>query len=149
MTSDRAFTLIGRGCLRQLLVNEPAARQRNAEALHQMRIGCAGCAPRFRLFSEVVTDDQIETIKAELKWLGAELAPARDSGFISVEALRPLRKQQADQPGFESISRMFARERLKAYRRAREAVESPSFARWCSIPRSGSKPGHGTFRTIR
>jgi triphosphatase len=127
MTSDRAFTLIGRGCLRQLLVNEPAARQRNPEALHQMRIGLRRLRAAISLFSEVVTDDRIEAIKTELKWLGGELAPARDLDSFLSEALRPLRKHQADQPGFESISRMFARERLKAYRQAREAIESPRF----------------------
>ena len=126
-TVARAFTLIGRSCLRQLLVNEPAIRQRNPEALHQMRIGLRRLRAAISLFSEVVTDNQIEAIKAELKWLGAELAPARDLDSFLSEALRPLRKQQADQPGFESISRMFARERLKAYRRAREAIESPRF----------------------
>ena len=56
-----------------------------------------------------------------------ELAPARDLDSFLIEALRPLRKQQADEPGLISISRMFARERLKSYRRAREAVESARF----------------------
>jgi inorganic triphosphatase YgiF len=127
MTADRAFTLIGRGCLRQLLVNEPAATQRNPEALHQMRIGLRRLRAAISLFSEILADERIEAIKAELKWLGAELAPARDLDSFLSEALRPLRKQQADQPGFESISRMFARERLKAYQRAREAIASPRF----------------------
>lgn len=127
LEAGRAFILIGRACLRQLLVNEPATRRRDAEALHQMRIGLRRLRAAISLFSEVVTDDRVEAIKAELKWLGMELAPARDLDSFLSEALRPLRKQQADEPGFESISRMFARERLKSYRRAREAVESPRF----------------------
>jgi inorganic triphosphatase YgiF len=127
MTTGRAFTMIGRACLRQLLVNEPATRRRDPEALHQMRIGLRRLRAAISLFSDVVTDGRVEAIKAELKWLGAELAPARDLDSFLSEALRPLRKRQADQPGFESISRMFARERLKAYRRAREAVDSPRF----------------------
>jgi triphosphatase len=127
VAAGRAFVLIGRTCLRQLLVNEPAMKRRNSEALHQMRIGLRRLRAAISLFSDVVADDRVAAIKAELKWLGTELAPARDLDSFLSEALQPLRKRQADEPGFESISRMFARERLKSYRRACEAVESPRF----------------------
>ncbi len=125
--AGRAFTLIGRACLRQLMANEDATKKRNAEALHQMRIALRRLRAAISLFSSVVTDSRIEAIKAELKWLGRELAPARDLDSFLIEALRPLRRQQADEPGLISISRMFARERLKSYRRAQEAVESARF----------------------
>jgi inorganic triphosphatase YgiF len=126
-TAGRSFTLIARACLRQLLANESAATKRNAEALHQMRIALRRLRAAISLFSAVVTDPRVEAIKAELKWLGRELAPARDLDSFLIEALRPLRKQQANEPGLVSISRMFARERLKSYRRAQEAVESARF----------------------
>jgi triphosphatase len=126
-TAGRAFTLIGRACLRQLVANEAATKKRHAEALHQMRIALRRLRAAISLFSAVVTDSRVEAIKAELKWLGRELAPARDLDSFLIEALRPLRKQQADEPGLISISRMFARERLKSYRRAQEAVESARF----------------------
>ncbi len=51
MSAARAFTLIGRACLRQLLVNEPATRQRDAEALHQMRIALRRLRAAISLFS--------------------------------------------------------------------------------------------------
>jgi triphosphatase len=126
-SAGRAFTLIARACLRQLVANEGATEKRNAEALHQMRIALRRLRAAISLFAAVVADDRVEPIKAELKWLGRELAPARDLDSFLIEALRPLRKQQADEPGLISISRMFARERLKSYRRAREAVESARF----------------------
>ena len=125
--AGRAFTLIGRACLRQLLANEPGTIKRDAEALHQMRIALRRLRAAISLFSGVVSDDRVEAIKAELKWLGREFAPARDLDSLLIEVLRPLRKQQANEPGFTSISRMFARERLKSYRRAREAVQSSRF----------------------
>ena len=125
--AGRAFTLIARACLRHLVENEGATERRNAEALHQMRIALRRLRAAISLFSTLVTDDRVEPIKAELKWLGRELAPARDLDSFLIEALRPLRKQQADEPGLISISRMFARERLKSYRRARDAVESARF----------------------
>jgi len=125
--AGRAFTLIVRACLRQLLANESAAKKRNAEALHQMRIALRRLRAAISLFSAVVTDPRVEAIKAELKWLGREFGPARDLDSFLIEALRPLRKQQANEPGLISIGRMFARERLKSYRRAQEAVESARF----------------------
>ncbi|MEA3026942.1 MAG: triphosphatase [Alphaproteobacteria bacterium] len=126
-SAGRAFTLIGRACLRQLLANEPATIKRDAEGLHQMRIALRRLRAAISLFFDVVSDSRTEAVKAELRWLGREFAPARDLDSLLIEVLRPLRKQQANEPGFASISRMFARERLKSYRRAQEAVQSPRF----------------------
>ncbi|MGZ5842085.1 MAG: CHAD domain-containing protein, partial [Xanthobacteraceae bacterium] len=103
------------------------AKKRDAEALHQMRIALRRFRAAISLFSSVVSDPRVEAIKAELRWLGRELGPARDLDSFLIEALRPLRKQQANEPGLISISRMFARERLKSYRRAQAAVESARF----------------------
>ena len=125
--SGRAFTLIARSCLHQLLSNERATKERNAEALHQMRIALRRLRAAISLFSAVVTDSHVEAIKSDLKWFGRELAAARDLDSFLIEVLRPLRKQQANEPGLASISRMFARERVKSYRRAQEAVESARF----------------------
>jgi CHAD domain-containing protein len=46
---------------------------------------------------------------------------------LFIEVLKPLRKQHANEPGFASISKMFARKRLKSHRQAREAVQSARF----------------------
>ena len=127
MSSGRAFTLIGRACLRQLIANEPATQKRNSEALHQMRIALRRLRAAISLFSDVVTDDRVSIIKDELKWLGNELGPARDLDTFLIEVLKPLRKQQPNEPGLVSIIRMFARERLKGYRRAQQAVQSVRF----------------------
>jgi triphosphatase len=125
MPSSRAF---GRACMQQLLVNQAAMiNKRHPEALHQMRIALRRLRAAISLFKDVVTDDRVEAIKTELKWIGSELAPARDLDSFVIEALRPLHKQQADQPGLESIARLFARERIKSHKRAREAVESQRF----------------------
>ena len=127
MSTGRAFTLIGRACLRQLVANEPATQRRDSEALHQMRIALRRLRAAISLFSDVVSDDRVAIIKAELKWLGSEFGPARDLDSFILEVLKPLRKQQADEPGLVSIGKMFARERLKSYRRAQDAVQSARF----------------------
>ena len=127
MSTGRAFTMIGRACLRQLVANEPATIRRDAEALHQMRVALRRLRATISLFSDVVSDDRIDTIKTELRWLAREFGPARDLDTLLIEVLKPLRKQHANEPGLVSISKMFARERLKGYRRAQEAVQSARF----------------------
>jgi CHAD domain-containing protein len=125
--TGQAFTLIGTACLRQLIAHEPATIKRDPEALHQMRIALRRLRAAISLFSEIVNDEQAEAIKTELRWLGREFAPARDLDSLLMDVIKPLQKQQADAPGFASVARIFARERLKSYRQAQAAVQSPRF----------------------
>jgi len=127
MSAGRAFTLIGRACLRHLVANVPATIDRDVEALHQMRVALRRLRASISLFSDFVSDDRIDAIKTELRWLAREFGPARDLDTFIIETLRPMRKQHPSQPGLVSIGRMFARERLKGYRRAQEAVKSARF----------------------
>ena len=127
MTTGCAFTLIGRACLRQLVANEPATKNRNSEALHQMRVALRRLRAAISLFSEVVSDDNVNAIKTELRWLGQETGPARDLDMLLIEVLNPLQKQHANAPGLVGVSRTFARKRLKSYRRAQDAIQSARF----------------------
>jgi len=127
MSAGRAFTLIGRACLRHLVANEPATKTRDVEALHQMRVALRRLRAAMSLFSDIVSDNRIDAIKTELRWLAREFGPARDLDTLFIEVLKPLRKQHANEPGFVSIGKMFARKRLKSYRQAQEAVQSARF----------------------
>ena len=127
INAGRAFTLICRACLRHLVVNEPATIRRDEQALHQMRIAVRKLRAAISLFSDVVGDDRVGTIKTELRWFARELGPARELDVFLFEVLKPLKNQHKNDPGFISISRMFARRRLQGYRRARDAVQSARF----------------------
>lgn len=127
MSTGRAFTLIGRACLRQLVANETATKNRNVEALHQMRVALRRLRAAISLFSHVVSDDKVNTIKTELRWLGQETGPARDLDMLFIEVLMPLRKQHANELGLVDVCRMFARKRLKSFRRAQDAIQSARF----------------------
>ena len=127
MSTGRAFMLVGRACLRQMVVNAPATISRDAEALHQLRVAFRRLRAAISLFSEVVTDDRVNTIKSELRWLARECGPARDLDTFILEVLNPLRKLNANEPGLVSIRKMFARKRLKSYRQASDAVQSTRF----------------------
>jgi inorganic triphosphatase YgiF len=127
MSAGRAFTLIGRACLRHLIANEPATKIRDAEGLHQMRVALRRLRAAISVFSDMLRDDRIDTIKSELRWLAREFGPARDLDTLFIEVLKPLRKQHANELGFVSISKMFARKRLKSHRQAQETVQSVRF----------------------
>ncbi len=127
ISTGRAFTLIGRHCLRHLIANVSATINCNSEALHQMRVALRRLRAAISLFSDVVSDDRVSLIKTELKWLARELGPARDLDTLLIEVLKPLRNQHPNERGLVSISKMFARARIKAYRRARETVQSARF----------------------
>jgi triphosphatase len=127
MSTGRAFTLVGRACLRHLVANVPATIGRDGNALHQMRVGLRRLRAAISLFFPVVADDRAEAIKTELRWLAQELGPARDLDTLLFEVIKPLRKQHGNEPGLVSISNMFARKRLKSYRQAQAAVQSARF----------------------
>jgi triphosphatase len=127
ISAGRAFTLIGRACLRHLVANVPATISRDGNALHQMRVALRRLRAAISLFSAVAGDDRVEAIKNEVRWLAQELGPARDLDTLISEVIKPLRKQHANEPGFASISNMFTRKRLKSYQRAQAAVQSARF----------------------
>jgi triphosphatase len=127
LSAGRAFTLVGRACLRHLAVNASSITVRDGTALHQARVALRRLRAAISLFSEVVAGDRAEAIKTELRWLAHELGPARDLDTLLFEVIRPLRQRHANEPGLVSISNMFTRKRLKSYRRAQEAVQSARF----------------------
>jgi inorganic triphosphatase YgiF len=127
MSAGHAFTLVGRACLRHLVANVPAVMAKDWNAVHQMRVALRRLRAAISLFSPVVADDRVETIKTELKWLAQELGPARDLDTLLFEVVKPLQKQHAKEPGLASIGKMFARKRLKSYKQAQQAVQSARF----------------------
>ena len=92
ISTGRAFTLIGRACLHHLVANVPAMISRDAEALHQMRVALRRLRAAISLFSEVVSDDRINIIKTELRWLARECGPARDVDTLLIEVLKAATK---------------------------------------------------------
>ena len=127
MTLTQAFSAIATSCLRQLVNNELAVKRREPEAVHQMRIAIRRLRTAISLFSDVVTDERAIFIKTELKWLGGELAPARDLDAFLKEALSPLRKAHPRQAGLASLYRKVSRQRTKGYDRAAAAIESARY----------------------
>ena len=127
MTCKEAFRVIGLGCLRHLIANEPAMLTGNGESLHQMRVALRRLRAAISVFAEVVADEDTQRIKSELGWITGELGPARDLDTFVAEVLTPFREQHPGEPGLVPICRDFARRRAKAYAHAADVVRSARF----------------------
>ncbi len=95
MTAGEAFRAIALSCLRQIIANEPAMCTGKAEALHQMRIGLRRLRAAIAIFADVVGDEDLKKIKAELKWITRELGPARDLDVFATDVLGPAKGQSS------------------------------------------------------
>jgi inorganic triphosphatase YgiF len=127
MEAGEAFRAIAENCLRQIMANEPSMCAGQAEALHQMRIGLRRLRAAIAVFADVVDDDDVETIKGELKWITKELGPARDLDVFGADVLRPLRTKRPEDPGLAASDRQFEEKRMAAYARAAAAARSLRF----------------------
>jgi triphosphatase len=128
-TTENAFKAIAKQCLRQVLANRPAMLSRNAEALHQMRIGLRRLRTANSVFKEVVGGSDRERVKTELKWITTELGPARDLDVLNAEVLPPIGEVLSQQNDLAEAARQeFQERREQAYDKAAHAVKSPRFA---------------------
>jgi inorganic triphosphatase YgiF len=127
MAAGEAFRAIALSCVRQIVANEPAMCAGQAEALHQMRIGLRRLRAAIAIFADVVGDEDLEKIKAELKWITRELGPARDLDVFATDVLAPLRASHPEDAGIAATHREFEGMRAMAYASAAGAVRSDRF----------------------
>lgn len=127
MTSAEAFRVIAHGCLHQVAGNERAMCAGNAAALHQMRIGFRRLRTALSVFAGFLADSQIDTIKAEIKWMTGALAPARELDVFLAEVMVPLRREYREESGLQSLYRSYSAQRTRAYERVKQAANSVRF----------------------
>ncbi len=128
MSVMTAFQVIARECLRQLAANAPVIVVRDdAEAIHQMRVATRRLRAALSLFADIVGDDRLEDIKAELRWIAESLAGARGIDVFVAEVLEPMRHRHPREPGMFELAKYFAERRHNAHGEARAAVHSPRF----------------------
>jgi triphosphatase len=128
MTSVEAFQVIGASCLRHLTANEAIVRKtREADAVHQMRVALRRLRAAITLFKNVVEDDQVSRIKAELKWMAGLLGEARDLDVHIVTVLEPAQAEHADDPGYTELLADYRERRKLAYERIEESIASTRF----------------------
>ncbi|OPY98535.1 hypothetical protein A5906_30910 [Bradyrhizobium sacchari] len=129
LSPRNAFGVIAHSTLRQITANADPVRDMDSEGVHQMRVGLRRLRAAISLFSGIMPRASTERIKAELKWLTSELAPAREIDVFLTESILPIAGQGVPKRGARAIAKTFSAERRAAFARAREAVESPRYRR--------------------
>lgn len=127
MPAGEAFRVIARACMGQLVAHEAATLARDANALHQMRVALRRLRAAISLFKTIVADEDAERVKGELKWIGRQLAAARDADVFIAEVLAPQRKAKPDDRGIAWLLRRFEEARAAGYDRASEAIRGQRY----------------------
>jgi triphosphatase len=127
MPVGEAFRAIALGCLRQIVANEPAVCAGQSEALHQMRIGVRRLRAAITIFADIARGEEMERIKAELRWIMRELGPARELDVFAADVLAPLRASRPEDVRATGAHRDFEQRRKQAYVSAANAIQSDRF----------------------
>jgi inorganic triphosphatase YgiF len=127
MTASEAFDVIAFSALRHFTSNADGVRQSDPEAVHQMRVGLRRLRAAISLFGTVLPPASTEKIKAELKWLTRELAPAREIDVFLKEKIKPLERFAEPKRGVRAIEKQFSNRRKQAFGRARVALATARY----------------------
>jgi triphosphatase len=122
-----AFKIIGLACLDQIVGNKPAVVKGDAEGVHQMRVGLRRLRAAISLFRDLLRGPQTTAAKVELKWLAAELGPARELGVLVDRIAALTRRLPAHSDGMPSLREELVDKREAALTRAQNAVQSQRF----------------------
>ena len=130
MDCAHAFRLIALACLRQITANADRLRHRaSPEVVHQLRVGLRRLRSLLTTFKATVADARTPAIKAELKWLTAELDSARNLDVLLQGDYRAALAQKEVAEGLKGLGARLRAARRIAYARAASAVESERFRR--------------------
>jgi inorganic triphosphatase YgiF len=125
--AQSAFQTIARGCLHQLLANQPVMLDGDPEGLHQMRVALRRLRAAISLFNDMLSDPQTDALKIEFKWIAGELGPMRELDVFTQRVVEPAAGSGPHGPGMVLLSRAVRQRRAEASARAHEAVSSPRF----------------------
>lgn len=123
MEAREAFRVIARSTFRHFAANADAVRNLDPEGVHQMRVGLRRLRTAISLFSGMLSG-RAEEMKAELKWLTNELAPAREIDVFVREKISHAARGHVPRRGAAAIQEEFAARRDAALERARRAITS-------------------------
>ena len=129
MTARDAFKAIGLATLRHFSANADGVRALDAESVHQMRVGLRRLRAAISLLDDILPGPSTARIKAELKWLTGELAPAREIDVFLTEQIDPLGRTNHPKRGFRAIGKHFAFLRKTALHKARDALATARYRR--------------------
>jgi triphosphatase len=128
MSANEAFGEIAWNCLSHLHSNETGMLQgRDAEYLHQMRVGLRRLRSSISLFSPIYPGTACRSLDHELKWLWEALSSARDWDVFVTEAVARVSTHFFNIPGMAELNDRCGKRRQHYNREAQGAVESQRY----------------------
>jgi inorganic triphosphatase YgiF len=125
MSVSDAFAAVAQENLRQLQANEEGTLTgKDPEFLHQMRVALRRLRSTFSAFSHALPPDCGDKVKADLRWLGNRLGPARDWDVFVTETLPAVRAAIGEDAAFEPLLAAARSRRTAAQREVRRALRS-------------------------
>jgi triphosphatase len=122
---NEAFKAIVLACLAQLQANEDGMLEgRDVEYLHQMRVALRRLRSALGMFRGVFPPETLEPARSELKWLAAELGPARDWDVFLTQILPAVKAPAAAAAGVAAFRDAAEGARRRALSRAQDAAQS-------------------------
>ncbi|HEY0327674.1 MAG TPA: CHAD domain-containing protein [Rhodopseudomonas sp.] len=119
MSCDAAFRFVARRCLMDMTAYHQATCHGNPEALHQMRIALTRLRTTISFFSPMVSGPPRTRIRADLKWLQAQLGAVRDLD-VAIERLKEINKRPQEIPNFHA----WRNKRVDSHRHLARALHS-------------------------
>jgi triphosphatase len=127
MTAGEAFNVIAHSTLHHFSANADLVRKLDGEAIHQMRVGLRRLRAAISLFGDILPGASTAKIKAELKWLTNELAPAREADVFMKERVEPLAHEIEPRRAGRALEQQFSARRRISFQQAREALETSRY----------------------
>jgi len=128
MSVNDAFKSVMWATLSHLQANEPGMLAgRDPEYLHQMRVALRRIRSAFGVFAALFPGPAISPVRNELKWLAANLGPARDWDVFVTETLPPIEAQFGARGGLGAFVARCEGLRRAANARARRAARSARY----------------------
>jgi CHAD domain-containing protein len=109
---------------------DPLVRRDAPDSVHKMRVSSRRMRSTLQAYRRVLDRDATRALTDELKWLGGELAPARDTEVMAARFGTLVDQQRADLvlgPVAATLDRTFARQQEQARQRALAALNSDRY----------------------
>jgi inorganic triphosphatase YgiF len=127
-TVGALFQAIGRSALESMAGNAEVLRQRSdADAVHQLRVAARTLRSAISTFKDVVADDAMPRMKAELRWIAKACDEARNLDVFAQETLAPAAKLPSQPVGLAALGAAVDAATERARANVAQAVASARF----------------------
>jgi len=127
-TVAEAFQAVARLALGQITENAAALRAGpGPEAVHRLRVGVRRLRSALTTFKPILDGEGLETVKAELKWLGHACDAARNLDVFTEATLKPAGLGPEPPPGLHGLRKAVESARRAAWGEAAQAAASDRF----------------------